>query len=108
MTSTTAQRVVTTRAELIEILRRNAGAIRALGATELYLFGSAARDELRADSDVDLYMDYALENVPSLFDLCGLQRHLAEMIGRDVDLMTRYGLHPILRAEIEQSAIRVF
>lgn len=46
------------RSEAIEKLRNQADAIRALGATSLYLFGSVARDEAGPASDVDLFIDY--------------------------------------------------
>ena len=49
---------VKNRAETIEILLGNADAIKALGATALFLFGSAARDEMGPDSDVDVFIDY--------------------------------------------------
>lgn len=73
----------------------------------LYLFGSAARDELRADSDVDVFVDYDPEGPFSFVELLDLQRYLADCFGRPVDLTTRAGLHPRLKARIEQSSIRV-
>ncbi len=56
---------------------------------ELALFGSAARGELRPDSDIDLMVTFAAEAAWSLFDLAGMQRELAEILGRDVDLVER-------------------
>ena len=47
-----------TRADIIAALRNQAPDIRSLGATSLYLFGSAARGEASDDSDVDLFVDY--------------------------------------------------
>lgn len=47
-----------TRDDAIARLRDHADAIRALGGTSLYLFGSTSRDEARPDSDLDLFMDY--------------------------------------------------
>ncbi len=44
--------------EAIALLKSHAGAMKARGATSLYLFGSAVRDEARADSDLDLFIDY--------------------------------------------------
>ena len=43
-----------TKAEALRKLRDQADAIRALGATSLYLFGSTARDKANAKSDIDL------------------------------------------------------
>jgi uncharacterized protein len=39
-------------------LRRYQAELRRAGVASLYLFGSTARDEARADSDVDLFFDY--------------------------------------------------
>ena len=47
-----------TRTDAISQLLRHADAIKAMGATSLYLFGSTARNEAAADSDLDLFMDY--------------------------------------------------
>ena len=44
----------------------------------------------------------------SLFDLVGMQQFLEDELATGVDLTTRDSLHPSLRADIEQSAIRVF
>ena len=96
------------RAEVIEWLRAEEAAIRALGATALYLFGSAARDEMTADSDVDLYFDYPRDDGFDYYALCDMERLAEAVTGREVDLATRYGLHPELRDRIESTAIKVF
>lgn len=97
-----------TKSETIEVLRSNAEQIRALGATALYLFGSAARDEMSDDSDVDVFIDYDPASNFSFVELIRLQELLERNLKRDVDLTTRKGLHPGLKAEIERSSIRVF
>lgn len=107
MTANGIHKAVATRAEVIETLRNKTEAIRALGATELYLFGSAARDELRADSDVDLFIDYDVARPPTLFDLAGLEIMLSNLLGRSVEVSTRRSLHPRLRATIEAESVRV-
>jgi hypothetical protein len=94
--------------ETLEVLKSDAEAIRRFGATALYLYGSAARDELRPDSDVDLFVDYDREGSFSLIELIKLEEHLAGLLRREVDLTTRDGLHPLLRADIERSSVRVF
>ena len=96
--------------ETVALLQENAEAIRGFGATSLYLYGSTARDELRDDSDVDLFLDYnrTSEGTFSLINLIQLENHLKQLLRRDVDLSTRDGLHPLLRADIERSSVRVF
>lgn len=96
-----------TRTDAIVRLNSHAQAIRALGATALYLFGSTARDEPGA-RDLDLFIDYDANQPFSLFDLVGIKQLLEENLKAEIDVTTRDSLHPMLRAEIEQSAIRVF
>ena len=94
--------------EAVARLKRHADAIKALGATSLYLFGSVARDEARTQSDLDLFIDYDPEGKFSLLELVGIKRLLEDELGVKVDVTTRDSLHPMLRADIEHSAVRVF
>jgi len=94
--------------EAITILKCHADAVEALGATSLYLFGSVARDEAKSRSDIDLFIDYDPEGKFSLLELVGIKLLLEEKLGAQVDVTTRDSLHPMLRDDIEQSAVRVF
>lgn len=82
--------------------------MRARGVGELYLFGSVARDEARAGSDIDVFIDpdpsrrFGFDEFMSVYEL------LRERLGQDVDYTTRDGLHRRLRPEIEKNAVRVF
>jgi uncharacterized protein len=95
------------RNEAINVLQSYADAIRARGATSLYLFGSSARDSAGADSDLDLFVDYDAGKF-SLVDLVDIKLYLEDRLGIAVDVTTRDSLHPMLRSGIETSAIRVF
>ncbi len=79
-----------------------------MGATTLYLFGSVGENTSDATSDIDLFIDYDMASRFNAFDLVGLKQFLEDALNVDVDITTRDGLHPMLRGEIEQSAIRVF
>ncbi|WP_137132262.1 nucleotidyltransferase domain-containing protein [Rhizobium sp. FY34] len=94
--------------DAIRLLSERAEAIRALGATSLYLFGSVARDEARETSDLDLFIDYDAAKKFSLLDLVGIKLFLEEELLLDVDVTTRDSLHPKLRDRIIASAERVF
>jgi predicted nucleotidyltransferase len=56
---------------------------------ELSLFGSALRDDFRADSDIDLLARFAPDAEWSLLDHARMERELAGMLGREVDLVSR-------------------
>ncbi|MGC2122162.1 MAG: nucleotidyltransferase domain-containing protein [Xanthobacteraceae bacterium] len=96
------------KAEAIDNLKRQADAIRATGATSLYLFGSVAQDKVSPGSDIDLFIDYDPKSRFNAFDLVGIEQFLEDKLGIEVDITTRDGLHPMLRTAIEQSALRVF
>lgn len=97
-----------TRNEAIQRLRRNADAIRAMGATSLYLFGSTASDHAGPASDLDLFIDYDAARRFSLIDLVCIKQFLEERMSAEIDITTRDSLHPMLKADIERSAVRVF
>ena len=67
---------------------------------ELAVFGSAARGELRPDSDVDLLVVFDAAARVGLITLGRLQRELSNVFGRPVDLVPRDGLKPALRDEV--------
>ncbi len=96
------------RIEAIAKLRQHAQAIRAMGATSLYVFGSTVRDEEQAARDLDLFIDYDPNGRFNAFDLIGIKQYLEDELRLPVDVTTRDGLHPMLRAEIERTAVRVF
>ena len=89
-------------------LRAQSESIRALGATALYMFGSTARDQATASSDLDLFLDYDDARRFSLIELAGIQHLLRERLGVAVDVTTRDSLDPLLRGKIEATAVRVF
>ena len=94
--------------DAIAALKEQADAVRAFGATSLYLFGSTLHDGTTAASDLDLFIDYDPDSRFNAFDLVGIKQLLEGALGVEVDVTTRDGLHPMLRADIEQSALRVF
>ncbi|WP_207162368.1 nucleotidyltransferase family protein [Thiocapsa imhoffii] len=69
------------------------------------LFGSAARDALREDSDIDLLV--AFTGRATLDGYFGLKSYLEQALGHPVDLVTERGLKPLARAGVERDLIRV-
>ena len=88
-------------------MRRHASDLRRLGAARLFLFGSVARDDAGAGSDVDLFFDFEDPRF-SLVELVALRRRLSELVKAPVDVMSRGSIHPRLRMAIEASAVQVF
>ncbi len=68
---------------------RIAAFCRRWGISELSLFGSAARDELRPDSDVDVLVTFAGGSRRSLSDMIDIEAELEGIFDRKVDVLTR-------------------
>ena len=75
------------------------------GVRALWLFGSAARSEAKADSDLDFLAELAEGR--SLVDLIGVKQDLEALFGRRVDVFTRGSLKPAVLAGAQADLVRV-
>lgn len=95
--------------DLQELLESKREAIlrtaRAYGAHNVRVFGSAARGETDAESDLDFLVE--LEPGKSLLDLGGLQYDLEALLGCRVDVVTERGLKARIRERVLQEAVPV-
>lgn len=91
-----------------DVLRKQA-LIRTLakvhGAKSVELFGSAARGEDGPGSDLDFMVE--IEAGRSLLDLIGFAEDLQEVFGRKVEVVTRAGMKPRVRAQAQRDALRI-
>ena len=71
---------------------------------ELAIFGSALRDDFGAESDYDLLVEFEPGAPIGLMALARMQRELAALLGRPVDLVPKNGLKPFLRDEVLDQA----
>jgi uncharacterized protein len=74
------------------------------GIAELAVFGSVARGEDDADSDVDLLYVRAPSTVMGYMKLMQLQEDLEQLLGRPVDLVSKEGLHWVIRDRVLSDA----
>ena len=70
------------------ISRRIAPVAKKYGLPAVFLFGSYARGEATADSDIDLLVDISGTGIDSLLKLGGLYSDLEEALGTTIDLVT--------------------
>ncbi len=78
---------------------------RLFSVEKLYIFGSVARDEGSAQSDLDVLVTFKQE---ATFDLyMDLKFYLEELLGTKVDLVTDKALRPRVRKAIEKELINV-
>jgi hypothetical protein len=73
------------------------------GARRLRVFGSVARGEAGAESDVDLLV--TMEEGRSLLDLSALVLDLQDLLGVKVDVVSEDGLYWLLRRRILKEAV---
>ena len=94
------------RDDVLRILAAHRDDFVAMGVRELAIFGSVARDEAEADSDVDVLVDYEPGTKLSYFRVFELQERLEGLLGAKVDLVTMGGLRSELREGILAEAVR--
>ncbi|MBL0157373.1 MAG: nucleotidyltransferase family protein [Bryobacterales bacterium] len=81
---------------------------RQYGVSELSLFGSAVRGEMRPDSDIDVLVEFKPSVRIGLFRFESLSEDLGVLVGRKVDLVTKRGLKPWIRPQVLQEARVVY
>lgn len=88
--------LVEKREEILAIATRH-------GAYNVRVFGSVARGEARANSDIDLLVEVG-SNRSAWFPV-GLKLDLQDLLGREVDVATENTLHQLIRDRVLQEAI---
>lgn len=94
--------------QVLATLRAHEAELRAAGIRRLSLFGSVARGDDAADSDVDLAAELDPAARIDLVRLVGLERQIGALLGRKVDLLPEPVEKPRLRANIERDRRRAF
>jgi Predicted nucleotidyltransferases len=84
------------RKEILEIVQR-------YGASQVRVFGSVARGEANAESDIDFLVKF--EPTRSLIDQALLKQDLEALLERPVDVVSENGINPLLRNRILSEAI---
>jgi predicted nucleotidyltransferase len=90
------------RSEILQTLAARREDLTGMGVKSMAIFGSAARDEARPDSDVDILVEF---REPATFNgYMDLKFFLEDLLGRPVDLVTRKSIRSRLKARIESEA----
>ncbi|HSX25854.1 MAG TPA: nucleotidyltransferase family protein [Chlamydiales bacterium] len=92
--------------EVSKILKAHKKDLIQKGVRALSIFGSIARNEGSAKSDVDILIDF--DSKKGFFFFVELKNYLEQLLNRDVDLVTKNALHPALKKRILKEAKNVF
>lgn len=93
------------RQQALSVLHATKPGLDRFGVRELSLFGSFARDDMLAESDVDVLIDF--NQTPDFRTYLEVRDALALALGRPVDLVMVGAVKPRMRREIEREAVRV-
>lgn len=94
------------RDEVLHILAEHRDEFRDMGVRQLSVFGSVARGEATAASDVDVLVEFEPLLTVGFFRICQLRYRLEDLLGERVDVVTAGGLRPEIRDEVLSEAIR--
>ncbi len=73
-----------------------------------YLFGSAAREELTPQSDIDILVELDSTQLIRMIEYIKIMDALEELLGRKVDLVAADGLSPFVKPTIEAQKILIY
>lgn len=97
---------ITKRDEIISVLRKfKEMNSKNYNIIKIGVFGSAARDDMREESDIDAVVELA---EPDLFKLIGIKQDLEEQFHRPVDIVRyRHNMNRFLKGRIDKEAVYV-
>ncbi len=93
---------------IIERLVQHERELRAAGILHIRVFGSVARDEASAASDVDLLADFDKSKRMTLVKVGSLQSRLSEMLGARVDLSSTEWMREPVKSKALREAVIAF
>lgn len=92
------------REDILQELQGRRDILRRLGVQRLGLFGSSARGEAVAGSDLDFVVEFEKKSFDAYMDL---KAYLEELFGRKVDLVIMDAIKPRLRSHILAGTVDV-
>jgi len=94
--------------QVLETLHRHEAELRRRGVSHAAVFGSVARGEARADSDIDVLVDLDPQRPMGVFEYARLKLDIGDMLGGAVDVVNRKTLRPLLKDAILRDAVNAF
>lgn len=94
-------------ADVIRRLRAREAALKEAGVAHIAVFGSVARGEARADSDVDLLVERRPDEQIGLFGFARLSRMIVSIVP-NADVVDHRSLDPALIGPVSRDAVYAF
>ena len=94
--------------DVLQILRTHESELRLLGVSHAAVFGSVARGEARAGSDIDVLVELDEHRSMGIFEYARLKLSINELLDGAGDVVNRRTLKPLLRDNILRDAIHAF
>ena len=92
--------------EIKEIIKKHKDELKEkYSVKEIGIFGSFVRGEAKEDSDVDILVEF--EKPIGFFKFLELEEYLSNLIGREVDLVSKKALKPHIGKHILEEVIKV-
>lgn len=93
------------RDKILVLLQENVPVLRGRGVKGLVMFGPAARNEIRANTEIAFLLDL---EPPHTFDhFIEIRDYLTGLLNHPVELLAESPHHPLIRAYIEPDAIPI-
>jgi predicted nucleotidyltransferase len=93
---------------VLQTLQAHEGDLRRQGVRHAAVFGSVARGEARADSDIDVLVELDPEQPIGIFEYARLKLYIGDLLGGPGDVVNRKTLKPLLRDAILREAVNAF
>ena len=96
------------REEVISTLRAHEGELRRRGVLHAALFGSVARNQAKAGSDIDIFIEVMPDAEIGVFEYVAITHYLADLFSNPVDVSNRSCLKALVRPSAERDAVYAF
>jgi predicted nucleotidyltransferase len=94
--------------QALDTLRNAEPKLRAKGVCHAAIFGSTARGEQRADSDIDIAVELDDLVARTIYDYVDVTDAVAALFDQPVDVVDRAALKPHLRKRVERELVYAF
>ena len=94
--------------DVLQTLRTHQSELRLLGVSHAAVFGSVARGEASADSDIDVLVELDEDRAMGIFEYARLKLYINDLLDGAGDVVNRRTLKPLLRDNIMRDAIHAF